>query len=510
MQKFIFSLALATIVSLFTAVAAQADLLFGFGDSLVDNGNISRLTGQNIPPSPPYLQNRFSNGPTFVEYLPKLLSLHADSSIVYGTGYNLAVGGAESGSKNFLNPLLPGLVSEINLFSSLGRRFESRDLAIVWAGANDYFDLTTQIQNGAIPLTQLRTVGLNAMNQTTSNLADAAMRLADLGVKRMVFANLPDLGKIPQLSGTPLLSAPATQLTDAHNQQLESKLARVHAQTGANIILFDANLVFKRILADPAKYGFSNVTDAAINTVAMSTSQSAQNTYLFWDNAHPTTAGHLLLARYIVNMVEAPSLLASQIQLMTYGSRAFADLIYSQLTSYAGEKQGVLPSSEGKMVTYSGKGVVVPPPPNAVATPNNRTQIFLLGGFRQGQRADRSNSVGFNYYLGNVALGAQYTFNSLISAGALLGYGYNKSDLNEGQGHIDVNAYQVGGFLNFHGQNWCVGGIAAYGFNEHDSKRHGILGDTITGSPNGHMVILGTKGGYFWRFGDFAVGPTGD
>lgn len=62
---------------------------------------------------------------------------------------------------------------------------------------------------------------------------------------------------------------------------------------------------------------------------------------------------------------------------MTYGSRAFADLIYSQLTSHTGEKQEVLPSSEGKMITYSGKGVVVPPLPNAVAIPNNRTQIFF-------------------------------------------------------------------------------------------------------------------------------------
>jgi hypothetical protein len=43
-----------------------------------------------------------------------LLGLRADVGTVYGTGYNLAVGGAESGSKNFLNPLLPGLASEIN------------------------------------------------------------------------------------------------------------------------------------------------------------------------------------------------------------------------------------------------------------------------------------------------------------------------------------------------------------------------------------------------------------
>jgi len=99
-------------------------------------------------------------------------------------------------------------------------------------------------------------------------------------------------------------------------------------------------------------------------------------------------------------------------------------------------------------------------------------RFFLLGDFRQDQRADYSNSVGFNYYLSN---GAQYTFNSHISTDAFLGYRYNKSDSSGGQGHADVDAYQASGFLNFHGQNWCVGGIVAYGLDEYDSKRHGIL-----------------------------------
>jgi hypothetical protein len=57
-----------------------------------------------------------------------------------------------------------------------------------------------------------------------------------------------------------------------------------------------------------------------------------------------------------------------------------------------------------------------------------------------------------------------------------------------------VDTYQASGFLNFHGQNWCVGGIVAYGLDEYDSKRHGILGDTITGSPNGYTGHPWDKG----------------
>ena len=344
MRKFIFCLALATATALLTTAVAQAGSLFGFGDSLVDNGNIPRLIGGNDPPSPPYFRNRYSNGPVFVEYLPKLLGLHADVGTVYGKGYNLAVGGAESGSKNNKDPRLPGLANEISLFSSRGRRFRSGDLVVVWAGALDYADSLIKILSSEIPslliggtflLPQLRTVRMNIVDQTTNNLADAAVRLAGLGAKQVVFVNLPDLGKTLQLGGNrlflaaaarisksplfsavstrlsalvPQLSVLATQLTDVHNQQLESKLARVHAQTGVNIILFDANLLFKRILADPTKYGFSNVADTAVNTAAVHASQSVQNTYLFWDDGHPTTAFHLLLARYLANVVDVPSI----------------------------------------------------------------------------------------------------------------------------------------------------------------------------------------------------------
>jgi autotransporter-associated beta strand protein len=343
MRKIIFCLALATATNLLTTAIAQAGSLFGFGDSLVDNGNIPRLIGGNDPPSPPYFQHRYSNGPAFVEYLPKLLGLNADVGTVYGKGYDLAVGGAESGSKNNEDPRLPGLANEISLFSSRGRRFRSGDMVVVWAGALDYANSLIKILSSEIPslllsgtllLPQLRTVRMNVVDQTTSNLADAAVRLAGLGAKQVVFVNLPDLGKTLQLGGNrlflaaaaqisksplvsavatrlsariPQLSALATQLTDAHNQQLELKLARVHAQTGINIILFDVNLLFKRVLADPAKYGFSNVTDMAIDTAAVHASQSVQNTYLFWDDGHPTTAFHLLLARYLANMVDVPS-----------------------------------------------------------------------------------------------------------------------------------------------------------------------------------------------------------
>jgi outer membrane lipase/esterase len=486
-------------------VSAQS--LIAFGDSLLDNGNIPRITGQNSPPSPPYYHNRFSNGPTFAEYLPKLLHLDAPIGTHYGTGYNLAVGGAETGTGNYGNSALPGLQTEINLFEKSGRRFGARDLAVVWAGANDYFALAQQAQSGQISLAQLPGLATATVLQATSNLANTATRLASLGARQMVFLNLPDLGKTPQFNQNPIFSSFTSQITDNHNQQLQTQLASIHSRTGANIFLFNTQLAFSQMIANPGKYGFENATQAAISTAAAFAPQSEQNQYLFWDSVHPTTAAHWILARYIANMVQAPSTLGSQTQLTTYGARGFADLISNQFSTYTAFQQPP-PSTPGDAKGYNDKKTIASPPLSTVGRDPN-FEVFLVTDYRQGQRDDSYNSFGFDYYTGNVGLGAQYHFSPLITAGFMLGYGYNKADLSQGQGDITVNAYQAGGYVLFHGENWYIGGLAAYGYDEYDSKRPGILGDNLEGQPNGNSVELGMKGGYFFHFGNLSIGPVG-
>ena len=52
-----------------------------FGDSLSDNGNLFRLTGQ---PPPPYFKGRFSNGPVWVERLAAPLGLDGITDFALG------------------------------------------------------------------------------------------------------------------------------------------------------------------------------------------------------------------------------------------------------------------------------------------------------------------------------------------------------------------------------------------------------------------------------------------
>jgi outer membrane lipase/esterase len=89
-------------------VSAQSiDGVTTFGDSLSDNGNAFQSTGGTVPPSPPYFNGRFSNGPVWVEGFPAELKLPA------GASNNFAFGGATSGTANTVNNALPGLTTQL-------------------------------------------------------------------------------------------------------------------------------------------------------------------------------------------------------------------------------------------------------------------------------------------------------------------------------------------------------------------------------------------------------------
>src|SRR5205807_1871111 len=80
----------------------------------------------------PYFQSRFSNGPVYAEYLPALLGI--------STVGNNAVGGAFAGRGNTNGatlPTLPGTTDELDRYLAARPRADTRDLFIVFAGAND-------------------------------------------------------------------------------------------------------------------------------------------------------------------------------------------------------------------------------------------------------------------------------------------------------------------------------------------------------------------------------------
>ncbi|NCS48153.1 MAG: SGNH/GDSL hydrolase family protein [Microcystis aeruginosa BK11-02] len=267
-----------TLLSPFKTLGATFDSFQVFGDSLSDPGNLYQLTGNLYPPSPPYANGRFSNGPLWIEYLQQDFGL-PNSAVL-----NLAYGGATSGRQNVAELLFggdfPGLLDEIGAFAAnpFLSTFDARDLFVVWAGANDYlFGFSTD------------------PDAVVGNIIAAVQTLISpaVGAKTVIVPNLPDLGKLPSQAGIPGM----TNLALEHNQKLATALQALQnaPSTAATLIPLDIYSLFENTYNDPSRYGLTNVTDACLNT---NTWQLCANPseYLFWDGFHPTTVTHQAIA----------------------------------------------------------------------------------------------------------------------------------------------------------------------------------------------------------------------
>ena len=248
------------------AAAQSYSRLFVLGDSLSDDGNLYKAVFGLYPPSPPYYKGRFSNGPVWVENLAPKLGLTFNAATDY------AYGGAETGSAN-AGSGLPGMKQQSD---SLLKAYPAGDpaaLYIVWGGGNDYLDGATDTMT------------------PVNNLVGYVKALAATGARNFVVPNLPDLGRAPGSRNT-ASAASLTQRAVSHNANLAAALQTLRTQLPTcNIVLFNVYAEFNRILANPAAYGFTNTTDQAMQATGAN-----PDTYLFWDDVHPTAAAHRLIA----------------------------------------------------------------------------------------------------------------------------------------------------------------------------------------------------------------------
>jgi phospholipase/lecithinase/hemolysin len=255
--------------------------LFAFGDSLSDIGRL--FSAAALPPSPPYFNGRFSNGPVAVETLATELGLQLSLAT------DFAIGGAQTGRTNINDTdtrKVGGLLDQVDQFktqaSSLGAGPE--DLYVVWAGANDFLNIT--------PTTNPLTVLAAAVANTTT----AVTALAQAGAKNIVVAKTPNLGRVPISLQANLLES-LTQLSNSYNATLENSLDQLESSLGnVNIILADLFTTSETIAQNPTQFGFTNITEPFLNGLTPTNPTADPNQYFFWDVVHPTTRAHSFFA----------------------------------------------------------------------------------------------------------------------------------------------------------------------------------------------------------------------
>jgi phospholipase/lecithinase/hemolysin len=144
-------------------------------------------------------------------------------------------------------------------------------------------------------------------------VASEAGDLAAAGAKNLALFDVPDLGVTPEITALgPAASAAATALSAFFDQQVLLDLAPVEA---AGLTVYDLNTyaLIDAAVQNPGAFGFSNVTAPCWTGgftggagSLCSTDPAVQDTYLFWDDVHPTAAGQLLVADAALSAMGLP------------------------------------------------------------------------------------------------------------------------------------------------------------------------------------------------------------
>jgi|CZKL01.1.fsa_nt_gi phospholipase/lecithinase/hemolysin len=280
------------------------------GDSLSDTGNVAHLTelkyGVRIPgPVGDYTDGRFTDGydtlppaqnyfGVWIEQLAASMPSKPEVKDSLDGGTDYAYGFATTGKgtglftfgpSNSLSVNVDNIGQQITNYLSKHPKISDKTLFVVWGGAIDVLYTTSS-----------QAVIEAGVNQTLN-----IERLIKAGGTRFIVPNLPPLGLVPRLNGSPTTSIPATEASALYNTVLTDGLRllrEAYRHKHLHLSQLDVFALFNKIVAAPGKYSLANIT---------ASSQGAAvdpDSYLFWDDLHPTTRGHNILALTAAEILE--------------------------------------------------------------------------------------------------------------------------------------------------------------------------------------------------------------
>ncbi|MEE8613893.1 MAG: SGNH/GDSL hydrolase family protein [Roseateles sp.] len=292
------------------AALAQAQAfsnLYVFGDSLSDVGNDLIVTG-GVVPSPAFysqgsITGRFTNGLSYADRLATGLGLALRPSLQGGSNY--AFGGARVSSvASGLPPTALSFNQQIAAFDAAHALADPSALYVLWIGANDMSDAI-----GAAARGHSGAVG-SAVADAMQGIGGAITDLSARGARHFLVPNLPDLAVIPAITG--LKSAGLSALAHTASVSFNDALAATLSQPGftaLDIRRLDVFGSLAAVTAQPASFGFANVTDACYSGEVNGAARPGGSaptvcanpaSFVFWDYEHPTASMHALLGAQVL------------------------------------------------------------------------------------------------------------------------------------------------------------------------------------------------------------------
>ncbi len=273
------------VIVLLTGVSRAQDFsqLFCFGDSLTDTGNTNTASA-----NAEYWNNRYSNGPVWVEYLAGNLGLTSPAASNHG-GTNYAVGGATT----------LDVISQVNAYLS-SHAVDTDALYILDGGGNDVVNYSSL------------TVNFDGAPAAGQAMVSSVNTLVAANAKNIMVMSVPQLGLTPAanlavemdlLDGTDVArqwAFDANEIIIAGLESIES------AHPDVNIYYFDAFTLMEQIAADPEAYGISNIINPAFSGIPYTfpgTVVDDPSGYFFYDVIHPTTTVHGLVGNAAYELI---------------------------------------------------------------------------------------------------------------------------------------------------------------------------------------------------------------
>ncbi len=303
------------------------------GASLSDTGNGCVIDATNTslcPPSPPYAQARYSNGPIYIE--PVAANFGASSTASLRGGTNFAIANARTGSvraaldaaglQSVLLSAATGTVSFApGLNSPLGTRPSQIDalltrfnfqlapqtLVIIDSTAvgNAIADALTL---SAVYPANAAQIGPAIVTGAVTDIVGVINRLYAAGARNIMVINAPNIGQTPAVASQGgAAAAGGTQLSVGFNNALAQQVTGLRALlSGVNLMLFDLFALEAQIKAGTAPGGFTLANTTGACFVPPAAPCANPGDYFYWDGFHPSAVLGAYVGQRVIAALATP------------------------------------------------------------------------------------------------------------------------------------------------------------------------------------------------------------
>lgn len=259
-----------------TTLASAVDRVILYADSLSDNGNVYKHSG--FPPSPPYWQGRFSNGPTWAEHVAKTISIPFSNY-----GYAGAPTNNDDVYSMYNGYVVPGFKQQVETIKT---KATSKSLFIIEFGYNDL--------NAILYPGFYNVINTNYTKKVIAqNVVDGVNAIIKkYKARKFLFMSVPPIEKWPYVPEAE--KAKVDRLVRDYNALVKSELKKKVRH--ADLKFFDLHAWISDQLAHPEKLGLSTTNGPCDWGLGNTTDicDDPEN-HFFFDSFHPEAKVHKAL-----------------------------------------------------------------------------------------------------------------------------------------------------------------------------------------------------------------------